>query len=201
MSYSIDYGGANNQDQTNLTSEIKFKTIIGTPEFIQLSKNKNTINAELIDLISSQHTLKKNHERHIYHKNFFREKSFSTRKRDQTIFPPNIKSQLYFNKVLPSISKSKSDLQDAKTEMKKKQVSLNLKAIESGLKLDPIDKLQTSKKLYNHCCKFNLSKPVILKRSDDPIKVLPTYRKYESKSLDQFRPEKITKKVNFFIRF
>ena len=197
MSYLIDYDSSNNHDKANLKSEIKFKTVIGTPEFIQLSKNKIILNTELIDLVSSQHALKRNHERQLYHKNFFREKSFTTNKKDQPIFPPSIKNQLSFNKVLPSITKSHSDLHESKIDKKKKQVSLNLKAIESSLKLDPIDKLQTSKKLYDHCCKFNLSKPVILKKSDEPIKVLPTYRKYESKSLDHFRPDALNKKVIF----
>lgn len=128
------------------------------------------------------------------HQSMLRRKFLLNRKEQLTPLPSHFLPRLNKNKILPNILKEfhlSSDKLDINKDKKNNNIDCkNFSDLRSKEK-EPDHKMgnsQKSKKLYTQYCKFNLSKPVFFKKTNNEFNSkLISNQKYDSKSLDQLK--------------
>lgn len=164
-----------------------------SPELNGVIKEKQFLNSEVTRIYRTD-KLENKRDKQKMHQNMIRRNFLLNRKEQLTPLPSHILPRLNKSKVLPNILKEfhlSSDKMDFNKDKEnsffnfKNFSDLRSKEKESEHKMD---NSQKSKKLYTQYCKFNLSKPVFFKKTNNEFKSkLISNQKYDSKSLYQFK--------------
>jgi hypothetical protein len=176
--------------ERDIPSFTEFKSprkFLKTPELSPIIKNRQVLTSELITLIAGGVIEKKKFTpQHI-----FRRKLPSDTNKKEKSPPPQLLPTLNKRKILPAIL-GEFNLSSDLDKNKENGHKILMKEFDREM-----DNVQTSKKLYTQYCKFNLSKPVLFKRTEDENKARLLFnKKYDSKSMEQFKSDPLlTKRV------
>ncbi len=180
-----------------------------TPEFYQLTRTKLNSNRDLIRLISNESQSSKRcdiyaatKDRDIFSRH--QPESTSNSVREQVTLPKI--NSLYLNKkkIMPSILNELKDVpaDTARCEEIKLNYKKQLQAVlkDTANKLEQIEQLQASKRIYSQYSQSNVSNSLLTKKTNQS-KHFICNKQYNSKSLEQFQMNKpkLLKRVRNFI--